>query len=237
MSEYIGEFFGTALLILLGDGVVAGTTLNQTKAKGTGWVMIAFAWGLAVTIAVYITGFFSPAHLNPAVTLAFAVAGKFPWAKVLPFIIAQVLGAFVGACLVWLHYYPHWAKTTDAATVLGCFATIPAIRHTWSNFLDEVLGTMVLVILIMATGYYEMTGFAPLVIGLAIVAIGFSLGPTTGYAINPARDLGPRLAHFFLPIANKGDSDWGYAWIPIVGPIVGGILGVLLYQGVLSAVL
>ncbi|MBF7094371.1 aquaporin family protein [Streptococcus sp. HF-1907] len=231
MTQFFGEFIGTFILVLLGDGVVAGNVLGKTKEEGTGWVPIVFGWGIACTIAVYVAGLFSPAHLNPAVTLAMATTGSLPWNQVFTFILAQMLGAMAAAVVLWLHYYPHWAETKDQVAILGSFSTGPAIRHTASNFLGEALGTAILVITIMAIGPNKVaSGLGPIIVGLVIIAVGFSLGPTTGYAINPARDLGPRIMHAILPIANKGDSDWSYAWIPVLGPIAGGILGALLYN-------
>ncbi len=230
MTQALGEFIGTLVLVLLGDGVVAGVSLARSKAKDAGWIAIALGWGLAVTLGVYSAGYLGPAHLNPAVTVAFAVIGVFPWSGVVPFIIAQMLGAFLGAALVWLQYYPHWAETKDEAAILGTFATGPAIRRPLANFFSEALGTLVLVFMLLAFTKGKWTdGLNPIGVGALITAIGFSLGGTTGYAINPARDLGPRLAHAILPIAGKGDSDWGYAWIPVVGPLVGGAIGALLF--------
>lgn len=237
MNALIGEFFGTMIMVLLGNGVVAGNILHKTKEEGTGWTAIVLGWGVAVTIAVYIAGVVCPGHLNPAVTIALAAAGMFPIEQVPSFVLAQTLGAAAGAVLVWLHYYPHWKETKDAPTILGCFSTAPAIRHTWSNVLDEALGTAVLVICVMALGPNNLaSGLGPIVVGLVVIVVGFSLGATTGYAINPARDLGPRIMHAILPITNKGDSDWGYAWIPVVGPIVGGVCSALLYQAFLTLI-
>ncbi|EGJ27436.1 MIP/aquaporin family protein [Streptococcus porcinus] len=233
--SFIGELLGTLVLVLLGDGVVAAVCLKNTKAEGSGWIAITLGWGLAVAVPVYMVGFLSGAHLNPAVTIALALTGAFPWVHVLPYIVAQMLGAMLGATLVYLHYYPHWQETKDSATILGCFSTAPAIRHTWSNFLGEAIGTAVLVMTVMSLGPNKLSaGFGPLIVGLVVMAVGFGLGGTTGYAINPARDLGPRLIHALLPIPNKGESDWSYAWIPVVAPILGGSLGAVLYQLVLS---
>ncbi|MGT2752709.1 MIP/aquaporin family protein [Streptococcus porcinus] len=233
--SFIGELLGTLVLVLLGDGVVAAICLKNTKAEGSGWIAITLGWGLAVAVPVYMVGFLSGAHLNPAVTIALALTGAFPWVHVLPYIVAQMLGAMLGATLVYLHYYPHWQETKDSATILGCFSTAPAIRHTWSNFLGEAIGTAVLVMTVMSLGPNKLSaGFGPLIVGLVVMAVGFGLGGTTGYAINPARDLGPRLIHALLPIPNKGESDWSYAWIPVVAPILGGSLGAVLYQLVLS---
>lgn len=229
-TQTLGEFIGTFILILLGDGVVAGVSLNQSKAKDAGWVAIILGWGLAVTMGVYTAAFLGPAHLNPAVTIAFAAIGQFSWSWVLPFVAAQMLGAFLGAAIVWLHYYPHWAKTNDQATTLGVFATGPAIRNYTANFLSEFIGTAVLIFGLLAFAQGKWTaGLAPMGVGILITAIGLSLGGTTGYAINPARDLGPRLAHAILPIAHKGGSDWGYSWVPVLGPLAGGVVGALIF--------
>jgi glycerol uptake facilitator protein len=230
MSPFLGEVIGTMLLIILGDGVVAGVLLNKSKAQNSGWIVITFGWGLAVAVAAYAVGRISGAHLNPALTIGLAAVGKFPWAKVPLYILAQMLGAFLGAVLVWLYYLPHWRETEDKDLKLAVFCTGPAIRNTTANLISEILGTFVLVFAILAIGANKFTeGLNPLVVGFLIVSIGLSLGGTTGYAINPARDLGPRIAHAVLPIAGKGGSDWGYAWIPVVGPIVGGILGAVVY--------
>ena len=217
MTQIMGEFIGTLILVLLGDGVCAAVNLNKSKAQASGWIVIAFGWGLAVTMAVYISGFMGPAHLNPAVSLAMAVTGAISWNLVVPFIIAQVLGAFAGAILVWLSYLPHWNATKDESAILGTFATGPAIRNYPANVITELIGTFVLVLGLLAFG------------GL-ILAIGLSLGGPTGYAINPARDFGPRLAHAVLPIANKGTSDWAYSWVPIAGPMIGAIIAVGVYS-------
>jgi len=228
--QLLGEFIGTLVLILLGDGVVAAVSLKKSKAEGSGWIAIALGWGLAVTLGVYCSAFLSPAHLNPAVTLGMAIAGVFKWSYVVPYMIAQTLGGLVGAVLVWLNYYPHWKETEDAPTILGVFATGPAIRNYAMNFLSEFIGTLLLVFALLAFTRGKFTdGLNPMVVGLLITAIGFSLGGTTGYAINPARDLGPRIAHQILPIANKGKSDWAYSWVPILGPLAGGAVGAWLY--------
>lgn len=234
MTEFYGELIGTFILIVLGDGVVANISLNKSKGQGAGWVAVALGWGFAVTVAVYVSGFMSGAHLNPAVTVGLAMAGMFPWGSVASYIVAQMLGAMAGALLVWVHYYSHWKETEDAATILGVFSTGPAIRKTVPNLIGEVIGTAILIIGVMAMGPNELTsGLGAIVVGIIITAIGFGLGGTTGYAINPARDLGPRIMHQILPIANKGDSDWGYSWIPVVGPLIGAVLGALLYNLVL----
>jgi glycerol uptake facilitator protein len=231
MNPYFAEFIGTALLILLGNGVVAGVLLKNSKAESAGWLVITVAWGLAVTFGVYAVGAVSGAHLNPAVTLALASTGAFSWSMVTGYIVAQVAGAAFGACLVYLHYLPHWAKTDDADLKRAVFCTAPAERHTVGNFISEFIGTFVLMFGLSALGANKFAeGLNPLAVGALVLAIGLSLGGTTGYAINPARDLGPRIAHFLLPIPGKGDSDWGYAWIPVVAPILGGIAGALTHQ-------
>jgi glycerol uptake facilitator protein len=240
MQAYIGEFIGTMILIILGDGVVAGVLLRNSKAENSGWIVITFGWGLAVAVAVYCVGQFSGAAINPAVTIAMAVTGQFDWALVPGYIIAQFLGAFVGAVIVWLAYLPHWPETEDAGLKLGVFCTAPAIYNTPANIVTEIIGTFMLVFGISgivanagAVGGSAAavigTGLNPLLVGLLVLGIGLSLGGPTGYAINPARDLGPRIAHAVLPIAGKGGNDWGYAWIPVVGPIIGGILGAALF--------
>ena len=230
MQAYLGEFIGTMLLILLGDGVVAGVLLRNSKAENSGWIVITLGWGMAVAVAVYCVVQFSGAHINPAVTLGFAVSGQFDWAMVPGYLIAQFLGAFVGAVIVWLSYLPHWAETADPGLKLGVFSTAPAIYNTPANIITEIVGTFVLVFGVFGIIANDLAGgLAPLLIGLLVLGIGLSLGGPTGYAINPARDLGPRVAHAVLPIAGKGGSDWGYAWIPVVAPIIGGILGALAY--------
>ncbi|WP_010095266.1 MIP/aquaporin family protein [Ornithinibacillus scapharcae] len=231
MSEFLAEVIGTMILIIFGGGVVGGVVLKNSKAEGAGWVVVTIGWGLAVTMGVYAVGSISGAHLNPAVTLGFAVAGEFEWANVAGYITAQMLGAIIGATIVYLTYLAHWRKTDDPATKLAVFSTAPAERSTLANFLTETIGTFVLLFGLMFIGANEFTeGLNPLIVGLLIVAIGMSLGGPTGYAINPARDLGPRIAHFLLPIAGKGDSDWGYSWIPVLGPIFGGIYGAVFYK-------
>lgn len=230
MSPYLAEFFGTMILIILGDGVVAGVVLKGTKSENAGWFTIVVGWGLAVTLAVYAAGTYSGAHLNPAVTVALACTGNFAWGDVPVYCIAQLAGAFVGAVVVWLHFMPHWKNTPDPATKLAVFCTAPAIRSTFFNLISEVIATAVLLMALLFIGANNFAeGLNPLVIGALIVSVGLSLGGTTGFAINPARDLGPRLAHFLLPIAGKGDSDWEYSWIPVLGPLVGGTLGAVIY--------
>jgi glycerol uptake facilitator protein len=230
MNPYLGEFFGTLLLILFGAGVGAGVLLKGSKSENAGWLAVCITWGLAVTLAIYAVGEFSGAHLNPAVTLGLAINGDFEWSMVLGYIMSQLAGAFVGAVLVWLHYLPHWKNTTDANAKLAVFATGPAIRNSFSNLFSETIATTVLIFGLLFIGVNEFTqGLKPLVVGLLIVAIGLALGGTTGFAINPARDLGPRIAHAILPIHGKGTSDWAYSWIPILGPILGSVLGAGLY--------
>jgi len=231
MSPYLAEFFGTMLLIVLGDGVVAGVVLKGTKSENAGWLPIVMGWGLAVTLAIYAVGSISGAHLNPAVTIALAWSGSFEWSLVPGYCASQMLGAFAGAVLVWLHYLPHWSKTDSTSAKLSIFCTTPAVRSPFNNLISEIIATMVLVMALLFIGANRFTeGLNPLVVGLLIIAIGLSLGGTTGFAINPARDFGPRLAHFLLPISGKGSSDWGYSWIPVVGPILGGVLGAWAYQ-------
>jgi glycerol uptake facilitator protein len=242
MSPFAAEFIGTALLILLGNGVVANVVLRKTKGEGSGWIVIAFGWGMAVFVAVFCVGDSSGAHINPAVTVALAAAGKFPWASVPSYIGAQMLGAFLGGVLVYLSYRDHYAVTDDQSAKLATFGTGPQIRGAASNFFSEMLGTFVLVFAVLSmavpelrfdngqavagltSGQIGLGAIGALPVGLLVLAIGLSLGGTTGYAINPARDLGPRIAHALLPIPGKGDSDWGYSWIPIAGPLVGGVL-------------
>lgn len=235
MSEFLAEVIGTMILIIFGGGVVAGVVLKDSKAEGSGWVVITIAWGLAVTMAVYAVGSFSGAHINPAVTLGFAAIGEFPWAKVPLYITAQILGAIIGAGIVFLNYLPHWRRTEDKAAKLGVFSTGPAVRSPFSNLVSEILGTAVLVMGLLFIGANEFTeGLNPLIVGLLIVAIGMSFGGTTGYAINPARDLGPRIAHALLPIPGKGSSDWSYAWVPVAGPAFGGIYGAVFYSALFT---
>ncbi len=231
MSPYLAEFLGTMLLIILGDGVVAGVVLKGTKSENAGWLTICVAWGLAVTLSIYAVGSISGAHLNPALTIAFAAMGEFPTDKVVGYILAQFAGAFTGSIIVWLHYLPHWKNTIDPSAKLAVFCNAPAIRNTFANLVSEIIATMIFVVALLFIGANDFTeGLNPIVVGLLIISIGLSLGGTTGFAINPARDLGPRIAHFILPIHGKRDSDWSYSWIPVVGPVVGGLLGAFLYQ-------
>ncbi|MHB1394867.1 MAG: MIP/aquaporin family protein [Clostridia bacterium] len=230
MSQFIAELIGVAIIIIFGGGVVAGCVLNKSKAYNGGWMVIITGWGVGVATAVYATGAISGAHLNPAVTIALASMGKFPWAEVPSYIIAQLLGGIVGGIIVWLAYLPHWAESNDKGAKLAVFSTGPAIRNTFANVLCEIIGTVVLVVGILAIGANKLAdGLNPLLVGVLVVGIGASLGGPTGYAINPARDLGPRIAHAILPIAGKGDSDWKYSWVPVVGPIIGGLLGAFIY--------
>lgn len=233
--QILGEFLGTMILVFLGDGVVAANVLKGTKSENAGWITIAIGWGTAVAIAVWVVGFFSPAYLNPALVIAFMALGKISIGLGISFIIAEFLGAMVGALLVWLHYYPHWEQTKDQAAILGTFCTAPAIRHTWSNYLGEAFDDAVLMVLVMAMGQYRLAGgFGPIIVGFVILSVGLSLGPTTGYAMNPARDFGPRIMHAILPIKGKGGSDWGYAWIPATGSIVGAVIAGLLFNVVVT---
>lgn len=232
MSPFFAEFIGTAFLILLGDGVVANVVLNKTKGNNSGWIVITFGWCIAVFVAVYISAAQSGAHLNPAVSIALATAGKFDWANVPLYILAQFAGAMAGALLVWLAYKKHFDETADADAKLAVFCNSPAIRNTVSNLTTEIIGTFALVF-----GIFYITGadvklgsLDALPVALLVLGIGLSLGGPTGYAINPARDLGPRIMHFILPISGKRDSDWGYSWIPVVGPVVGGLIAALVYK-------
>lgn len=231
MTEYFAEFIGTMILIILGEGTVAGIVLKNSKSENAGWIVIVVGWGLAVTMGIYAVGSISGAHLNPAVSLALAYSGNFPWEKVPGYCLAQLLGAFVGAIVVWLHYLPHWEKTESRSAKLAVFSTIPAIRAYPNNVLSEVVATAMLTLGILFIGANKFTeGLNPLVVGALITVIGIGLGGTTGFAINPARDLGPRIAHFLLPIPGKGSSDWAYSWVPVIGPLLGGLLGAFIYK-------
>jgi len=244
MEAFVAELVGTCILVILGDGVVANVVLARTKGNQSGWIVITAGWGLAVAIAVYSVGRISGAHINPAVTIGLAAIGQFPWANVWAYVLAQLVGAFLGAVVVWISYRPHWAATDDAEAKLGVFATGPEIRSPGANLVTEMVGTAVLVfgVLAIAANAGEMTagtvdlssvfatGINPLLVGVLVWSIGLSLGGPTGYAINPARDLGPRLAHALLPIPGKGGSDWGYAWVPVVGPLAGGVLGAVAFR-------
>lgn len=244
MSPTLAEFIGTMLLIILGDGVVANVVLQQTKGHDSGWIVITTGWALAVTFAVYCTGSISGAHLNPAVTIGMAAIGKFAWASVPGYVAAQVAGGFAGGVIVWLAYLPHWGATTDAGAKLAVFSTGPAIRNPIANVITEIVGTFMLVLGVLAVlspanlvpDSDVSKGFGPALVGVIVWAIGLSLGGPTGYAINPARDLGPRIAHAVLPISGKGSSDWAYAWVPIAGPIIGGIIAAFSYKALWPAV-
>jgi glycerol uptake facilitator protein len=232
MNNFLFEMIGTAFLILLGDGVVANVVLNKTKGNNGGWIVITFGWAIAVFTGVFISAAQSGAHLNPAVSIALAAAGKFDWANVPLYIGGQFAGAMLGALLVWIVYKKHFDETTDADAKLAVFCNAPAIRNTFFNLATEIIGTFVLVF-----GIFHITGadvklgsLDALPVALLILGIGLSLGGPTGYAINPARDLGPRIMHFILPIKDKRDSDWGYSWITVIGPIVGGLIAALVYK-------
>jgi len=238
MSPFLAELVGTAILIVLGDGVVANVVLHRTKGHGSGWIVITAGWAFAVTIGVYCVNAISGAHLNPAVTIALASIGSFPWASVPMYIVAQIAGGFLGGVIVWLAYLPHWSVTLDPESKLAVFSTTPAIRKPGANLVAEIIGGFALVLALLAVlspgnfvpGSDLAKGFGPLLVGVIVWAIGLSLGGPTGYAINPARDLGPRIAHAVLPIVGKGSSDWGYAWIPILGPVIGGVIAAFAYR-------
>ena len=238
MSPFLAELVGTAILIVLGDGVVANVVLHRTKGHGSGWIVITAGWAFAVTIGVYCVNAISGAHLNPAVTIALASIGSFPWASVPMYIVAQIAGGFLGGVIVWLAYLPHWSVTLDPESKLAVFSTTPAIRKPGANLVAEIIGGFALVLALLAVlspgnfvpGSDLAKGFGPLLVGVIVWAIGLSLGGPTGYAINPARDLGPRIAHAVLPITGKGSSDWGYAWIPILGPVIGGVIAAFAYR-------
>jgi len=228
----IAETIGTMLLILLGDGVVANVLLGKTKGNGSGWIVITWAWAMAVFVGAYsAVALGSGAHLNPAVTVGLMVAGNANAIAFAPsYFIGEFVGAALGAFFVWLHFYPHWAATSDPGLKLAVFSTGPAIRNTAMNLISEIIGTFVLMFAILAIPANFLPG--PFTVGLAVLVIGLALGGTTGYAINPARDLSPRIMHAILPIPGKGSSDWGYSWIPVVGPIIGAIIAALLWLAV-----
>ena len=240
MSPFVAEIVGTALLLLLGNGVVANVVLKGTKGEGAGWIVITFGWGMAVFVAVFSVAGASGAHINPAVTVGLAATGKFPWADVPLYVTAQMIGAALGTLLMWLHYRPHFAATDDPEAKRAAFTTTPAIRSPVDNLISEIIGTFVLVFAILYLAGPTVAGpggtagglgaLDALPVGLLVFAIGLALGGTTGYAINPARDLSPRIVHALLPLSDKADSDWGYAWIPVVGPLVGGILAAGAYD-------
>ncbi|MDP4130340.1 MAG: MIP/aquaporin family protein [Bacteroidota bacterium] len=238
MSPFMAEYVGTLLLLLLGNGVVANVVLTDTKGQNSGWIVICTGWGLAVFVAVVVAGPFSGAHLNPAVTLALAIGGKFSWASVLPYVLAQMLGAMSGSFLVWLMYRDHYNRTKDPGLQQASFCTSPAIYNPIANLFSEIVGTFVLTYTIFYITGAEITSSKTLIglgsvgaipAGLLVWVIGLSLGGSTGYAINPARDLGPRIMHALLPMKGKGESNWSYAWIPVLGPLLGGVLGALVY--------
>ncbi len=239
MSPFLGELLGTMMLIILGDGVVAGVLLNKSKAQNSGWIVITTGWAFGVVIGVFTAIAFgsADAHINPAVTLAFAItSGDF--SKIATYIPAQLIGAFIGGVIVWLQYLPHWAETESQGFKLAVFCTAPAIRNAGTNVVSEIIGTIVLVMGVAAIfqvdtpviGAGMSAGLGPFLVGGLVWGIGLSLGGPTGYAINPARDLGPRIAHAVLPIAGKGGSDWGYSWIPVVGPLIGGALAAVVLR-------
>ena len=243
MSPFAAELIGTFLLILLGNGVVANVVLHQTKGHQSGWIVITFGWAMAVFVAVFVAKDFSGAHINPAVTIGLAAAGKFPWGSVGPYILAQLLGGALGGATVWLAYIQHYRKTGDPTLKLATFCTIPQIRNTASNLFSEVLGTFVLLFAVLFLSGPNFAAGDPsqpvglgslgaLPVALLVLSIGLSLGGTTGYAINPARDLAPRAMHALLPVSDKGSSHWDYAWIPVVGPVVGGVLAALLFWAI-----
>ena len=235
LTKCLFELVGTFVLILLGDGVVACTTLGKSKGLGGGWVVITLGWGLAVMCGVFIAGPYSGAHLNPAVTLGLAAAGKFAWSGVLPFIIAQMIGGFLGAVAVYIFYKDHFDATEDPNAKLGVFFTMPAVRNLWRNYFCEALASWLLVFVILVFSTAENTptlgmgSLGAIPVTCLIMAIGMSLGGTTGYAINPARDLAPRIAHAILPISGKRSSGWSYSWVPVFGPLAGGLLAALCF--------
>ncbi|MEX2600284.1 MAG: MIP/aquaporin family protein [Balneolaceae bacterium] len=252
MSPFFAEIIGTAILMLFGSGVVANVVLNKTKGNNSGWIVITWGWGMGVFIAVYTMGQFSGAHINPAVTVGLAAAGLFDWAMVFPYIIAQTIGAFIGSTLVWIAYKDHFAATEDPGAKLAIFSTTPEIRNYPSNVATEMIGTFILIIgvfylttpgfitengemlsMIVIDGQevgFGLGSLSALPVGLLVLGIGLALGGPTGYAINPARDFGPRIAHTFLPFPAKGSSDWAYSWVPIVGPILGALLAAGFYR-------
>jgi glycerol uptake facilitator protein len=232
MSIFLSEMAGTAMLVLLGCGVVANVVLNQTKGNNSGWIVIAFGWGVAVFVGVFVAAKGSGAHLNPAVTLAFAWLHKIEWSQAPVYIAGQFLGAMIGATLAWLSYYKHFGATDNAAAKLGVFCNSPAIPNTTANLATEIIGTFALVfaVLYMAAPAASLGALDALPAGLVVLGIGLSLGGPTGYAINPARDMGPRIMHALLPIPNKGNSGWSYSWIPVVGPVVGGLLAAIVFD-------
>lgn len=248
MDIFVAELVGTALLVLLGNGVVSNVLLKKTCGNSGGWIVITMGWAFAVAMSVYCVGRISGAHINPAVTLGLAAIGEISWEIVPTYLVAQMIGGILGGTLVWMTYMPHWEATEDPDTKLNCFCNRPSIKNTPWNFFTEFIGTLVLVFGILGiaantaglpTESLDLskvisTSINPMLIGILVGSVGLSLGGPTGYAINPARDLGPRIAHAILPIAGKGDSNWAYAWIPVLGPIAGGVAGALLFQCLLT---
>lgn len=232
MTPFIAELLGTMFLIVLGDGVVANVVLSKTKGYGSGWIVITFGWAIAVFTGVYVASHGSGAHLNPAITLAMAAFNDFPWSEVPEYIAGQFAGAMLGAVIVWFSYRQHFDETKDPALQLATFCTAPAIRNRVHNLITEMIGTFILVlgVLFMAKPANALGALDALPVALLVLGIGLSLGGATGYAINPARDLGPRIIHAILPIKNKGKSDWGYSWIPVIGPIVGGLMAAFIFK-------
>ena len=234
MTPFVSEIVGTAMILLFGCGVVAGVLLDKSKAQGGGWIVITFAWAIGVTLGVYASRQFSGAHLNPAVSIALAAVGKFDWALVPTYVLGQFIGAMVGSGLVYLAYLSHWGGTSDPGLKLAVFSTGPAVRNPVGNFICEFISTAILLFVIMFLGANKYAeGVGPIAVGILILGMGLSFGGPTGYALNPARDLGPRIMHALLPIPGKGDSDWGYSWIPVVAPVLGGICGAALASAVL----
>ena len=232
MNYFLGEFIGTAMLIILGNGVVANVLLNKSKGQNSGWIVIVFGWSMAVFVGVYMSAAASGAHINPAVTLAFAWLGKITWDLVPAYIAAQVLGAMAGQLFVYIAYRPHYTATENVDLKMATFCTSPAIRSPFNNLFTEIIGTFILIlgVLFIASPQSSLGALDALPVALLVLGIGLSLGGPTGYAINPARDLGPRIMHFILPMKNKRDSDWSYSWIPVVGPIIGSIAAALVFQ-------
>ena len=232
MNYFLGEFIGTAMLIILGNGVVANVLLNKSKGQNSGWIVIVFGWSMAVFVGVYMSAAASGAHINPAVTLAFASLGKITWDLVPAYIAAQVLGAMAGQLFVYIAYRPHYTATENTDLKMATFCTSPAIRSPFNNLFTEIIGTFILIlgVLFIASPQSSLGALDALPVALLVLGIGLSLGGPTGYAINPARDLGPRIMHFILPMKNKRDSDWSYSWIPVVGPIIGSIAAALVFQ-------
>lgn len=232
MTPFVAEIIGTALLIIFGNGVVANVLLHKSKGHGGGWIVITLGWAMAVFVAVYSVARYSGAHINPAVTIALATAGKFDWANVPIYIAGQFIGAMLGALIVWITYRQHFNETTDQDIQLAVFCNAPAIRSPFNNLLTEIIGTFILItgVLFIIPSSNSLGSLDALPVALLVLGIGLSLGGPTGYAINPARDLGPRIMHAFLPIKGKGGSDWSYSWIPVIGPVIGGILAALCFS-------